>query len=776
MPPSLRRRRTAGLRTRLLLPFILVALAATLGLGVVGDASSRSLATTLVRQRGETVLSGVGDRLRERQQAKVVFAQLLAGNEQLALAVSQGDTVRLAQLLVAERSRLGLSNIDVYDNAGVRLLSLGPASQVGTELVGKALAGLNPSASGTTTSGLVVAAAAPVKGPQGIVGAVVVSRTLGGTALSEVSGREGLELAVFKGGELTANTTGIRLKSESHTRLLAGSRVKVDDRSFQPVVRPLAGDDKLVALVPVDDLLNASGLRRLHLALGISLLMGALGFVGLHLARRIAKPLEKLSSLAERIAGGDYSQRVEDSGIRELDRLGSSVNNLADEVRARVEDLVHDALHDALTTLPNRTLLADRAGHALRRRDDGLVSMLFVDLDDFKNVNDSLGHAVGDELLVSVAARLRSCARDGDTTARLGGDEFGILLDRVNNPDAAALVAQRVLRAMEPPFQLDGREVRVTASVGVSFNEPGSGDVDVLLRSADVAMYLAKERGKARFEIFESAMYDQIIERLELKGDLQRALDQEEFVLHYQPIVELAGGRVSGAEALVRWEHPTRGLVPPLTFIPLAEETGLIVPIGLWVLNHACHWARRWQEEHQDGEFTVSVNLSVRQLESPDLVDDVVSALRDSGLDPRHLTLEVTESVFLHDVEVMIPRLKAVRDLGVQLAIDDFGTGYSSLQYLQRFPVDIIKIDKSFVDAMSQTEAHPLLLTSILNMAKSLHVRSVAEGIETPEQLKGLTELACDFGQGYHFTRPLPQEAFEALFSRPSLASSSLPG
>jgi diguanylate cyclase (GGDEF)-like protein/PAS domain S-box-containing protein len=448
------------------------------------------------------------------------------------------------------------------------------------------------------------------------------------------------------------------------------------------------------------------------------------------------------------------------------------------ERKAFEEQLAHQAFHDPITGLANRALFRDRVEHALERlgRDERAVTVLFMDVDDFKTINDSLGHAAGDRLLSEVGERIKATLRAADTAARLGGDEFAILLEDGGHGIEAAEVASRILAALQAPLHLEDKEVFLRASIGIaSADEPRvdrSAAAEELLRNADVAMYMAKEAGKARYQIFEPAMHDTALKRLELKADLQRAVDNEELVLHYQPVIELETGRIEGFEALVRWEHPVRGMVPPLDFIPLAEETGLIVPIGNWVLREACRRAIELQERFPtDPPLHMAVNLSARQLQRPEVVSDVGLALMETGLEPSHLVLEITESVMMQDVELSTQRLTELKELGVKLAVDDFGTGYSSLNYIRRFPVDILKVDKSFVDGVTGGGEESALAAAIIELASILRLRPVAEGIERADQLEKLLALSCDLGQGYYFARPLPPDAVdELLTARRSLA------
>ena len=449
------------------------------------------------------------------------------------------------------------------------------------------------------------------------------------------------------------------------------------------------------------------------------------------------------------------------------------------ERKAFEEQLAHQAFHDSITGLANRALFRDRVEHALERltRSDLPMSVLFMDLDDFKTINDSLGHAAGDRLLGEVGERLRTCLRTPDTAARLGGDEFAILLEDGGEGVGAADVADRILKALDAPFQLDGKEVFVRASIGIASSGAngtiGPEGAEELLRNADVAMYIAKEAGKNRYQVFEPKMHDTALRRLELKADLQRAVDNEEFVLHYQPVIHLASGEIDGFEALVRWNHPTRGLVMPLDFIPLAEETGLIVPIGSWVLAEACRSGQELQPAGTDERpLHMAVNLSARQLQRPGIVQETAQVLLDSGLPPERLVLEITESVMMQDMVLSNERLTQLGVLGVKIAVDDFGTGYSSLNYIRRFPVDILKVDKSFVDGVSEGGEESALTAAIIELAGILNLRPVAEGIERADQLEKLLELKCELGQGYYFSEPLTFEgAQELLRNRRILAS-----
>jgi diguanylate cyclase (GGDEF)-like protein/PAS domain S-box-containing protein len=453
----------------------------------------------------------------------------------------------------------------------------------------------------------------------------------------------------------------------------------------------------------------------------------------------------------------------DDAGVREL---VSVTRDISERKQAEIE-LSHAALHDTLTGLPNRALFLDRLGLALRRteRRSGSVAVLFCDLDRFKVVNDSLGHDAGDRLLVDVAGRIVTALRPADTVARFGGDEFTILCEDIAGEIEAATIAQRIVDVFRDPFLLEDGEVFLATSVGIAIARGNDDRAEDLIRDADAAMYRAKERGKGRYEIFDEAMRADAVARLETESALRRAVERGELRLHYQPEVDLATGAVRGFEALVRWDHPARGLLGPNAFIPLAEETGLIVPIGEWVLREAATEAARWATASSE-PLTLSVNLSARQLAQQDLVAMVRRAMAETGIDPATLCLEITESAVMESGSATTAQLRALKSLGIRLAIDDFGTGFSSLAHLRRFPVDVLKIDGTFVAGLGHEPQDASIAAAVISLAHALGLDTVAEGVETEEQLTILRSLGCDLGQGYLFGRPAPIDETVQLLAR----------
>jgi diguanylate cyclase (GGDEF)-like protein len=562
-----------------------------------------------------------------------------------------------------------------------------------------------------------------------------------------------------------------RLTTAVRQRSLAGLR---EDAAKQAWTAGLAF--ARLAATQLDRLLSVriTGFSRradsIQLVAALAGLLAVWLFVGFYLS--VATPVRRMVAMLQAVAAGDLGRRVVVDNRDELRFIASAINDTVATTKAARDRLAHQATHDVLTELPNRALILDRLEQGLRRLDraDGRMAVLFIDLDRFKPINDSIGHEAGDEVLRTVADRLRQAVRPGDTVGRLAGDEFIVLCEDLPTDQDAVDVAARLVASLSDPIVLRcptaaGREVGVGASVGIAFAQAGrAGSPDQLLGDADVAMYRAKQRGRGRIEVFDEQLRVALERRVALHEQLLQALHQDQFRVVYQPIADAARLAVTSFEALVRWEHPTRGMVSPAEFIPIAEETGVIVPLGARVLREACRQAATWQALPNGANLAVSVNLSARQLADADLVATVTAALADSGLPAGALWLELTESTVMADADVAGDTLAELRRLGVHLAIDDFGTGYSSLAYLRRLPIEQLKIDRSFVAGLGDDPEDQAIVGLIVSLAGTLGLSVVAEGVETPEQLSSLRRLGCDTVQGFHVGRPLPPDlAFAAI-------------
>ena len=529
--------------------------------------------------------------------------------------------------------------------------------------------------------------------------------------------------------------------------------------AFQAPVRQMLG--------PISQYTEAFTMPALLVFTG--LLMAGGGFV----VWDVASAISRAAHLATATKAADLPlvpARKDEIGtlMSSFAKMLATIEQQTDEINQfprRLDQLARQAFRDPLTSLPNRALFMDRLSHALTRteRRGERLAVLFLDLDRFKVVNDSLGHGVGDQLLIGVSQRLAACLRPEDTIARLGGDEFAILLEDVKDDKAPTAVADRLTGELQQPFTVEGREVVITVSIGIAMSISRRMTPEDILRDADLAMYHAKGKGKARYEIFDKSMNAPAQERMDLELDLRNAVSRSEFVLHYQPVVALSTGRIVEMEALVRWKHPQRGLLFPGDFVGLSEETGLIVPLGRWVLHEACRQVRQWQLATPGSQLGISVNLSARQLQQPGLVEEIAAVLRETRLEPGALRLEITETVVMHDAPATLAKLEALKALGVRLAIDDFGTGYSSLGYLKRFPVDNLKIDRSFVAGIGSDVEDSAIVRAVITVAKSLGLSVTAEGIENAEQLEHLRALGCDHGQGYYFAKPVTGDRVPAL-------------
>jgi len=730
----------------------------------------------LISRRGDAFLTTLQGRLQERRSAEEGFAHMLSQHRDLVKAVREGDSKALSDLLGPLEAGMGLGHLAVFGKGGEVLLRLGSVTRLAdqTPMVAGALAGWTQSAVVAVPGGLLVLSSAPVFGSGDTIGAVLIGSFLGAGALETFRTGDGEEVAVIQHGGLvmtTATDPGLIsvLKGTTATpEGLAGLRGGLDALGMRAVIEPLSDGGYMAGLFPVDDILQTIDGMRDTPRLGILFLTGLLVLMGVHFAKTIAQPLDAMLMVTREIVSGNYRRRIPRSPILELSELAGAFNQMAHQVERQLHELAHQALHDPLTNLANRKMLIERLRKALARpgAPANSVAVIMLDLDNFKVINDSLGHLCGDELLYQCARRLEDVLPPEGLAIRQGGDEFSILLDGIGEMREATCVAAQVVAALREPFVVAGREIVITASVGIAYGTPGQHLPDDLLKAADLAAYRVKGTGKAGCAVYDHSMSALAMERLELESDLRRALERDELVLWYQPVVDLQSGHVVELEALIRWRHPARGLISPADFIPLAEETGLILPIGRWVLTQACRQACEWLAEFpEQPELVVGVNLSARQVHHPGVVEEVAQVLAETGLPPACLKLEITESVMMHDAEATVQTLRRLKALGLQLAVDDFGQGYSSLSYLKHFPLDVLKIDRAFVDKLGQDPQDTAIVEAIIRLARTLDLTVTGEGIETCGQVDILREMGCERGQGYYFARPQPSEAIAALLA-----------
>ena len=767
-----------GLRARLLTPIVGLVLVAALALTYAADLTARESVAILIQERATTAIRGVGQRLDARRGTEEAIARLAAEQVGVADALESGDRDTLTRVLAPLRSNLPLARLDVFDRDGRPLVQLGATDVARMPFADEVSAGQARSAVTITDDGLRVYAVAPVTGAHGVVGGVGVGASLGSQGLRDIQLKDSGDLVVFRDGRLIASTLDdwslvFQLGSRPRTSETLADVNHVLPRWERYAAAADLGDGTVMALVPTGDLARAADRRGPAFGAVIAGLVVATLLAGAFLLREIVAPLGAMAAATVEIRRGTYARRIRPSAVRELNELGDSINALAEQLEVQLAELTHQAFYDSLTGLPNRALFRDRLEHAIARsrRSDDTVAVMFLDLDNFKVVNDSLGHGIGDALLRAVAERLRGCLRPADTLARLGGDEFTIVVEDVD-AGQVVLIAERIGARLREPIDVDGHELFISSSIGIAFATAGHDAADDLLRDADLAMYWAKANGKGRYELFDAGMGVRAAERLSIETDLRRGIERGEFEVHYQPIVDLPTGDIVEVEALCRWRHPERGTFPPAAFIPVAEETGLILPLGAWVIEEACRQVRAWQLEHPARPpLLLSVNLSGRQFQHPTIADDIAAILERTGFPAACLRLEITETVMMRDEPTTLRALTGLKALGVALAVDDFGTGYSSLAYLKRLPIDILKIDRSFVERLNTDPRNAAIVRAIVTLAKALYLSVTGEGIETPEQATDLEALGCDRGQGYYFCRPGPPATIGPILAASRVAA-----
>jgi diguanylate cyclase (GGDEF)-like protein len=810
-----------GLKVNLTMGAVLaILLAAVLVLLIT---SVTDLTAQTGRERVDQEADVIQSRLDEAQEELMAASKLLATAPSMSEAIDKTSEGNLGAAVAVDAAPFGFDDVVVVDAAGARIAELVESddpsnSAAEDDLLKLALLGIETERVIARDGELRLAAVVPLRSQSGaIAGGLLTSRDINDAFLDEINfARRDIHLALIRDDQILAHTawpeegaplaTAVDQSKPHHlgamSQAQAGSPVTLDDLDtidgtpYATGYVPLTVGSETPAVIEllVDVGKPVSFQNRLtgNLAVTFALLsLAAIGAMAFCVRQNVSVPLHKLGAAAERMASGDYGQRAQAKTKDETGRLARSFNAMAsavqehagrltttnealkDEISERrklEEQLKHQAFSDSLTGLANRARFLDRLEHALLRggRSGVPLAVLFMDIDDFKSINDSLGHAAGDRLLAKVAERLKACTRPGDTVARLGGDEFGVLIEDLSGTSDAVEVADRLIDRLKAPFDLDDRAVSTRASIGIAVSSSGEQDADELLRCADIAMYVAKGHAKGQYQVYEPGMAEAVFERVQLLGELQQAVENREFMVHYQPLVVLRTGKIVAVEALVRWQHPQRGTLLPKDFIPLAEETGLIIPIGRWVLEQACRQTRSWQTSYAtEPPLSVCVNISARELQQQDFPVRVARTLRQSGLNPQSLVLELTESVLIR--EDALDALRSLKEIGVQLAVDDFGTGYSSLSYLRQFPIDIIKIDKSFLNGIGGRTKERELARFIIELGRTLDSKIVAEGIERPIQLDRMQALGCEMGQGYHFGRPVEAKELDSILKNAGL-------
>lgn len=765
-----------SLRAQLLNPIVFLVVMVSVGMGAIEEIASRTQLKILVERQGATALLGINKRLQYKRRENENFAQLLVEQNGIAKLVGQNQKVGLAQIFVPLKTRLNIDCIEIYTKESQELLDLGLSDGVSHDvLISNTLSGLTKSDVVVSREGLTVFASAPIKSSQGIVGVIVVGTRLHGEDLKSLQDNDTAELAVFQDNQLINTTTSNLelvnlLKNFKHSSNELNQLNQTLERfNLYATVQPIENGGSLLALISTRELFLAAKQREAIKLIGtLGMVLGIL-LVGILLTRKIAKPLEIMVDATRHIMYGNYNLQMPPSfATRELNDLAQAINYLSQQLQEQISKLTYLAFHDPLTNLPNRKLFEDRLQHALvsTNRSNDSIAVLFLDLDNFKLINDSFGHQAGDQLLIAVSKRLETCLRNGDTLARLGGDEFTILLENILRMEDAIAIANRIAEQLVVPFSLEGHEIFVTTSIGIAIGALTQDHPEDFLRNADAAMYEVKKSGKAHHQVFNLNMASQARQKLILEAELRRAIEHEEFRVYYQPVVQLDTGKIVEVEALVRWQHPERGLVPPLDFISLAEETGLIIPIGQWVFQTACQQLQEWHLKYpSDPPLIMGVNLSSKQFQQAQIVEGIALTLQKHKLEPCWIKIEITESLLLKNTATNIDIMQRLKDLGVHLAIDDFGTGFSALNYLKQFPIDTLKIDRAFTNGLGEDVQDTAIVHAIIAFAKALKLSITAEGIETAEQLALLQELKCDRGQGYYFAKPLTSEALSQLFA-----------
>jgi diguanylate cyclase (GGDEF)-like protein len=763
------------LKTHLIVPIVFVLVFGFLNIREIEENAEKQQIKISLEQEGIHLSAQIEQRLQEKQKAKEDFARLLATREDVISLVARSDRSGLEKLLKPWLGKLGLDSIAIESNQRQKLLTIGEINEDGRKnLIILAFKGWTQSIQKIDDRGLNFLVVTPIAKNGKIIAVLSLETNLNGSELKPNKIPNDVELALFDRGKLMTTTTsqkellGFLLRSTLLPDRIDVFNKKLRKYNFYATLKPLNRENSLLILIPSHALFQIYDRREAIESIGSFITILLVAIAGWFLSRKIAKPLEEMVTATKEMVLGNYQKKVPASNIQELDDLANVINHLASQLNDRFANLNHQAFHDTLTALPNRAFFQEclqQAWHRARRSNNP-IAVLFIDLDGFKAVNDSLGHQIGDLLLVSVSRRLHQCLRSGDVLARLGGDEFTILLENINDVDCANKIADRISQQLRNLFYLEGHEVSISASIGIACGIPKEGHPEDFLNNSDVAMYRAKKSGKAHYQIFDSNMKSQLQKQILLETELRQAIEREEFKIYYQPVMQLATDRITEVEALIRWQHPQRGLVFPADFLPLAEQTGLILPLGQWILEKACQETQLWRSQNISNEpLVLNVNLSIQQLHQPKLEQKIARILQNTGINPNCLKLEIAETTMLEKTEANLSKLQKLKDLGIKLAIDDFGKGFSMLNSFKTLPIDNLKIDRILINDLGQNVKNTALVNAIIVFAKALNLTITAEGLETAQQLVQLQAFGCDCAQGYYITQPLTYDAMSNFLS-----------
>jgi diguanylate cyclase (GGDEF)-like protein len=763
------------LKTHLIVPIVFVLLFGFLNIREIEEKAEKEQIKVSLQQEGIHLSAQIEQRLQEKQKTKENFARLLATREDVVNLVARSDRSGLEKLLKPWLGKLGFDSIAIESKQGQKLLEIGELETDSQKPpIDSAFKGLTECRQKIDDRGLKFSVATPIAKNNQIIAVLSLETNLNGSDLKPTQIPHDIELALFDRGKLITTTTsqqellGFLLKSTLLLDRLDTFNKKLRKYNFYATLKPLNQENSLLILIPSQALFQIYDRREAIESMGNFITILLVVIAGWLLSRKVAKPLEDMVTATKEMVLGNYQKKVPSSNIQELNELANVINHLASQLNNQFANLNHQAFHDPLTDLPNRAFFQEclqQAWHRARRSQSA-IAVLFIDLDGFKGVNDSLGHHIGDLLLVSVSRRLHQCLRSGDILARLGGDEFTILLENINDINCANKIADRISQQLTNLFNLEGHEVSVSASIGIACGIPKEGHPDDFLRNSDVAMYRAKNIGKANYQVYDLSMKSQVQKQLLLETELRQAIDREEFKIYYQPVMQLATDRITEVEALIRWQHPQRGLVSPADFLPLAEQTGLILPIGQWILEKACQETQLWRSQNiSNHPLVLNVNFSLQQLQQPKIQQEIAQILQSTGISPNCLKLEIAEATILEKAESNLSKLQDLKALGIQLAIDNFGKRFSMLNSFKTMPIDNLKIDRILIDELGQNVKNTALVNAIIVFAKALNLTITAEGLETSQQLSQLQAFGCDCAQGYYFTKPLSYDAMSTFLN-----------